>query len=72
MTFAYFRQYFIYIVPVSFIGEANRSTRWKQPTYPKPLTNVNGIRTHNSSGNMHYRTITTTTVLFNNSSPPLH
>jgi hypothetical protein len=35
----HFQQYFIYIVGVIFIGEENRSTRRKPPTYRKLLTN---------------------------------
>ena len=35
----HFQQYFSYIVVVSFIGEGNLSTRRKQPTCRKSLTN---------------------------------
>ena len=38
-AYRHFQQYFSYIVAVSFIDEGNRSTRTKQPTCCKSLTN---------------------------------
>ena len=38
-VYRHFQQYFSYIVAVSFIGEGNRSTRWRPPTCRKSLTN---------------------------------
>jgi len=38
-VYRHFQQYYSYIVTVSIIGEGNRSTRGKPPTYRKSLTN---------------------------------
>ena len=59
---ATFKQYFSYIVAFSFIGVRNRSTRKKPPTcHRQPLSHnvvmstprLNGIQTHNVSGDRH-------------------
>ena len=69
------KQYFSYIVMVSFIGGGNRSTHRKPLTCCKSLTNfiyhiklyqvhlgMSGTRTHNRSGDSHYHTITIRTT----------
>jgi hypothetical protein len=52
------KQYFSYIVTVSFLGGGNRSTQRKPPTklshnVVSSTTRLSGIRTHNISGDRH-------------------
>jgi hypothetical protein len=65
-AYRHFQQYFSYIVTISFIGGGNQSTRRKQLTCCKSLTNIyhimldwlhlamNGVWTHNFSDDRYW------------------